>query len=205
LYGFDTGSGANKQLGGKLLNLQTGKEQTVFTGAPENVPGTICCSVSPDGFKAAFVQKDKITVWDIRTQTSTDHPSTVNPIDPNFSRTAGNDYNTEISYAAPAWLDNDTLIYTDKPASSQVEAGKPAQIIDNTLYKLTLSSDKSTPLKTDKGGIYNIYVAAGSVFVDQNPIGQTYTQISLVLTDGSAARPLGINSGFAKWPGRISL
>ncbi len=197
LYGFDTGSGTTKRLGGKLLNLQTGQTQTVFSDTPENVPGTICCSVSPDGFRAAFVQKNKISVWDIRTQKFTDYAATVNPIDPNFSRTSTNDYNTENSYATPAWLDNDTIIYTDKPADSPV-ANQPAQIVDDTLYKLTLSDDKNTEITTNTSGIYNIYTAAGSTFVDEVPVSSPgNSQISLVLLDGTAPRTIGSNPGFA--------
>jgi hypothetical protein len=197
LYSFDTGSGSNKRLGGKLLNLQTGKTQTVFSDLPENVPGNVCCSVSPDGYNVAFVQKNKISVWDIRTQKTTDYPATVNPIDPNFSRTSANDYNAETSYAAPAWLDNDNLIYSDKPASSQVEAGKPAQIVDDTLYKLSISNNKSTEITTNKSGIYDIYVAVGSTFVDEVLVDQTDPQISLVLLDGTPPKTIGSNPGFA--------
>jgi hypothetical protein len=197
LYGFDTGSGSSKQLGGKLLDLQTGQTQTVFSGAPEDVPGTVCCSVSPDGFKAAFVQKDKISIWDIRTGKTTDVKATVAPIDPNFSRNSGNDYNTEISYATPQWLDNDNLIYTDKPAASLVEANKPKQILDNTLYELNINSATSSEIKTNKSGIYDIYIAAGSTFVNEVPVDSTQSQISLVLLDGSAPKVIGANPGFA--------
>lgn len=196
LYGFDIGSGVNKRLGGKLLNLQTGQTQTVFSDTPENVAGTICCSVSPDGFKAAFVQKNKISVWDIRTQKTIDYTATVNPIDPNFSRTSANDYNTENSYATPQWLDNDTLIYTDKPADSPVD-NQPAKIVDDTLYKLSLSDDKSTELKTNASGIYDIYVAAGSTFVDEVLVSSPgSSQISLILLDGTEGRTIGFNPGF---------
>lgn len=196
LYAFDTGNGKNKRLGGKLLDLQTGKTQTVFSDNPENVPGTVCCSVSPDGFKAAFVQKDKISIWDIRTQSSTNYTATVNPIDPNFSRTTANGYNTENSYATPAWLDNENIIYSNKPADSPV-SNQPAQIVDDTLYKLALSDGKSIEITTSESGIYSIYVEAGSTFVDEIPVGQTSSQISLVLLDGMAPRTIGLNPGFA--------
>ena len=200
LYAFDTGSGADKRLGGKLLDLQTGQTQTVFSGAPENVPNTVCCSVSSDGLKAAFVQKNKISVWDINTRKSTDYTATVDPIDPYFSRTSANDYNTEDSYAAPQWLDNTTLVYTNKPAASLVEANKPKQIVDNTLSQLDISTGKSTSIKTDKGGIYDIYIAGGTIYFDQAPLNDNtgVTQIYVVDQggDGSAARPLGYNTGF---------
>jgi len=195
LYGFDTGSGKDKQLGGKLLNLKTGETKTVFTGAPEAVPGTVCCSVSPDGFKAAFVQKDKISIWDIRTGKTTDYTATVNPIDPHFSRTSANDYAVEMSYAAPVWLDNNTIVYADKPAASQVVANQPAQIVDDKVYELNTQSGTSTALKGVSGGVYNLYASGGSIFMDQNPLDQAYTQISLLEND--SARPLGINPGWA--------
>jgi hypothetical protein len=197
LYAFDTGSGTTKRLGGKLLNLQTGQTQTVFSDTPENVPGTVCCSVSPDGLKAAFVQKNKISIWDINTQKSTDYTATVAPIDPNFSRTSANDYNVEGSYATPAWLDNTTLVYTDKVAASLVVANQPKQTVDDTLYKLDFTSGKSTEIKTDKSGIYNLYVNGSSIFLDEEPMGQTYTQISVIPAGSEEIHPLGINPGFA--------
>lgn len=197
LYGFDTGSGANKRLGGKLLDLQTGKTQTIFSNAPEKVPGTVCCSVSPDGYKAAFVQKDKVSVWDIRTAKMTDYAATVNPIDPHFSRTATNDYNVEISYARPVWLDNDSIVYTDKPAATEVGGNQPKAIVDNTLYQLNTKTGKSTPIKTDASGIYDIYVVNDAIFINAVPTDQDYAQISIISkgSDGYNIRPLGINNG----------
>ena len=197
LYSFDSGSGANRRLGGKLLNLQTGQSQTVFADVPENVPGTVCCSVSPDGLKAAFVQKKKISVWDINSRKITDYTAVVDPIDPHFSRTSANDYNTESSYAAPVWLDNTAVVYTDKPAASLAAAGQPKQTVDDSLYKLDITSGKSTQIVTSKSGIYNVYVSGTSIFLEEELLGQASTQISVITAGSAESHDLGFNPGFA--------
>lgn len=193
LYGFDTGSGANKRLGGKLLDLQTGKTTTVFSDTPENTPGTNCCSVSPDGYKAAFVQKDKISVYDIRTDKTTPYTVKLTAIDPHFSRTASNDYNVEMSYATPQWLDNDTLIYSDNVAASEVTAGQAKQTVQDNLFSLNLTDNKSTSIAIDKGGIYNLYTANGSIYLDIEPMGETST--NLVYIKDAESKPLTLGPG----------
>jgi len=182
VYGFDEGSGVDKKLGARLLDLNTGENKIVFSATPEEVSDTICCSVSPDGYKLALPQKNKITVWDIRSNTTKDYPATLNPIGEGFSRTAANDYAVEMSYASPAWADNNTVIYADKPATKYVEAGgattKPA--VSSDLFQLDLTTGKSSQLTTDGSGIYDIYTRedGGLIFTNEVTVGAAVNQFS---------------------------
>lgn len=171
MYGFDEGSGADRRLGAKLLNLNDGQIKTIFSGPPETMTGTVCCSVSPDGFKLAWPLKDKISVWDIRTGATKDYAATVAPISETFERDDNNDYATEIGYPPLEWVDNDTIAYADKTAHE----GKA----NTNLYYLTLKDGKNSELATGNSAIYNIYVRGGNIFVlevtadEEDQISQT--------------------------------
>lgn len=182
VYGFDEGSGSDKKLGARLLDLKTGEDKIIFAAAPESVPGTVCCSVSPNGFKLALPQKEKITVWDIRSGTAKDYPATLNPIGEGFSRTAANDYAVEMSYASPVWADNDSVVYADQPATKYiiVDNATTKPVIDTNLFLLNLTNGESNQLTTDKSGIYDIYTReeGGLIFTNEVTVDTNINQFT---------------------------
>ncbi len=188
VYGSAEGSGSDKRLNAKLLNLQTGETKTIFAAPPEDVAGDFCCSVSLDGFKLAVAQKNKIGVWDIRSDEIKDYQAVLNPIGEGFSRTSANDYAVEMSYARPAWKDNDTIIYADKPATKYVVVGgattKPAVV--TKLSKLSLTDGTSEQIQTGDTGIYNIYVRDGGnkIFINEVPINGFDVQLTMIDSAG---------------------
>ena len=171
VYGFDEGKGSNHRLGARLLDLNTGEDKIIFSAAPENVPGTVCCSVSPDGFMLALPQKNKLTVWDIRNSTSKDYSVNLNPI---ADGSTGGALGVEIGYATPVWAGNESVIYADKPATKTVmingAATKPA--IDTNLFLINLSDGKSSELTTGNSGIYDIYTRedGGIIFTNETTV-----------------------------------
>ena len=183
VYGFDEGNGSNHKLGARLLDLKTGEDKIIFSASPENAPGTVCCSVSPDGFTLALPQKNKLTVWDIRSAASKDYSAHLNPVaDGSNAGAAG----VEMSYATPVWAGNESIIYADKPATETVMidgvATKPA--VDTSLFLMNLSDGKSTELTTGKSGIYDIYTRenGGVIFTHETTVGGgviQFTQQSL--------------------------
>lgn len=179
LYGFDEDTDGKKFLGAKLLDLNTGKDKVIFSAEPEQVSGTICCSVSPDGFKVAFAQKGKISIWDIRNDSFKDYTVTLNPIAEGFSR-EGASYNVEMSYAAPAWVDNDSLIYADMPATKPVvvDGGTTKSPVNTNLYLLNLVSGAISELITGNSGIYDIFIRGGGNFVNELTVDTDLNQLS---------------------------
>lgn len=198
IYGIDEGSGSSKKLGARLLDLNTGENKLIFSGAPENVPGTVCCSVSPDGFKLALAQKNKLSIWDIRTGKTKDYTETLNPISEGFTRNSSNDYAVEMSYATPAWADSDRIIYADKPATKTVMEGVSATkpTIDTNLFLLNITDGKSSELPTGNSGIYEIYASGGTNFIYEVLIpAQVYQFSKLSSSGGSMPEPIGQTFG----------
>lgn len=169
VYSVDEGSGKNKKLGAKLLNLKTGDTRMVFAEAPEDVSGNPCCTVSPDGFRLAYVKKDKITVWDIRDNSYTDYKVSASPIGEGFSRERA-DYNVEMGYAQPKWADNNTLVFTDKPATKTVMDGNSANkvVVDSDLFVLSLQDGKVREIPTEDSGIYDLFVTDEWVVIHES-------------------------------------
>lgn len=169
VYGFEDTSNNNHLIGAKILNLLTGETKIIYADIPQKVPGDLCCTVSPDGFRLAIIQKDKINIWDIRDQTTKTYPVSVNPIGEGFVNDEVVPYNVEMSYAKPQWLDNSDLIYADKPAVKHVDIdGATANpTVDTNIFKLDINSGVSSEIKTEKGGIYNIQVRSGDIYEDE--------------------------------------
>jgi hypothetical protein len=194
LYGFDEQVDGKQTLGGKLLDLNTGVVKTIFSGLPADLPGNVCCSVSPDGYKAIFPQKDKIGIFDIRTNVVTNYNATVAPVAAGSVTTTSP---TEISYAAPVWVDNNSIIYADKPATTTLMvngfATKPPA--DTNLFSLDLGAGKSTEIPTGSSGIYDIYSRGTDTFVNEYTTDTKVNQFSKLATIATAKSDVLANTG----------
>ncbi len=202
-YADQEGSGTDKKFTAKVLDLQTGESNTVFSGAREDVAGDFCCNVSPDGFLLLWTQTNKLSVWDIRTYTTKDFAVNVRTVGEGFTEAYGDtDYTTEMSYATPAWLDNDTVIFADKPATKYElradEVHKP--VIDTNLFSLDLATGTTRELPTGSGGIYSIYTRGDRLFMEEAVDTGATTLFQVNLASQDAPEPLRDSFNFFELP-----
>lgn len=169
VYGFDEGKGASQKVGARLLDLQTGENKIIYSASPNELSGTACCSVSPDGFRLVMAQKGKLVIWDIRTESFRDYPVDLNPVADGASSTT---LGVETDYAKPVWTDSNTILFADKPATKIVREGSVENRppVDTNVFQLNLSDGTTSERPTNKSGIYDIYTRQSGSLLFTNEV-----------------------------------
>lgn len=144
LYGLQTASGQKATNSAVLLNMLTGEKKTVVEGDATDLANSFCCTVSPDGFKLAIPRAGKIDIWDIRDDSTISIPAQINPFHV-VTGAANVPYYDEIDYPTMAWLDNQTLIFADKPPTD-IRVDSKGNVnndpVANNLYTLDVTTKK---------------------------------------------------------------